>query len=441
MVKASLTGSRIRERRQALQIKQADLAKSAQISPSYLNLIEHNRRRVAGKVLVDISRALDIDVTSLTEGAEEALLEALREAATMPKRGSAEIDRLEEFVSRFPGWANLVAAQRARMITQDRTIEALNNRLTHDPFLAEALHDLVSNVTAIRSSTAILSDTPDLEVAWRDRFLRNITEETKRLIAGSQSLVSYFDGQVQNEHPLTTPQEMLDAVLAQRGFFLAELEEVNKKTQETQIAQLVDANDILATPQARALAKSYFRVYAQLARDLPGHKVAKAFQSNPDPAALAERFDVALDHVMHRLAVLPAETLGAEFGLIVADPAGALVFRKTLVGFPVPKFGAVCAVWPLFDALVRPMSPQHHWIQTPPGRRFESWSVATPIGQPGFDAPTIFRAWMLIRADERDTVQTACREVGTTCRLCPRARCAARREPSILTDWGQVPTP
>lgn len=434
MVKTSLTGSRIRERRQALRVKQADLAKSAGISASYLNLIEHNRRRVAGKVLVDIARALDIDVTSLSEGAEEALLEALREAAAVSKRGMAEIDRMEEFASRFPGWAKLVAAQRARMMTQDRTIEALNNRLTHDPFLAEALHDLVSNVTAIRSSTAILSDTPDLEPAWRDRFLRNITEETDRLIDGSESLVSYFDGQVQSDHPLTTPQEMLDAVLARNSYHLPQLEAATPADQESVIARLLDHNEALATPQARALAKGYFRIYAQLAQALPAEKVAKAFQKTSDPAELAAQFEVPLEDMMHRLALLPAGDLGAEFGLIVADPAGALVFRKMLVGFPVPRYGAACALWPLFDAMARPMSPQRRWMQTPPGRNFESWSVAAPTGRAGFDTPPIFRAWMLIRAEDGTAVNPDSRAIGTTCRLCPRPSCPARREPSILTD-------
>ncbi len=435
MVNSSFTGSRIRERRQALRIKQADLAAAAHISASYLNLIEHNRRKVAGKVLVDIARVLDIDVTSLTEGAEEALLEALREAAAVSKRGTAESDRLEEFVSRFPGWAKLVATQRARMTTQDRTIEALNNRLTHDPFLAEALHDLVSNITAIRSSTSILSDTPDLEPAWRERFLRNITEETSRLIDGSEALVSYFDGQVQSEHPLTTPQEMLDAVLARKGYHLPELEGLaSGKEQDAAIALLLAGSEALATPQARALAKWYFRVYAQLARDLPSGQVADAFQDTSDPAALAKRFDVSLEQMMHRLAVLPARDLGSEFGLIVSDPAGALVFRKSLVGFPVPRFGAACAIWPLFDAMARPMSPQRDWMETPPGRRFESWSVAAPIRRATFDTPPIFRAWMLIRAEENAAVDQPSRDVGTTCRLCPRSKCAARREPSILTD-------
>ena len=47
MALSALTGTRLRERRQALGLRQADLAAQMGISASYLNLIEHNRRRIA----------------------------------------------------------------------------------------------------------------------------------------------------------------------------------------------------------------------------------------------------------------------------------------------------------------------------------------------------------------------------------------------------------
>ena len=44
MPRSTLTGTRIREKRTVQNIRQADLAREVGISPSYLNLIEHNRR-------------------------------------------------------------------------------------------------------------------------------------------------------------------------------------------------------------------------------------------------------------------------------------------------------------------------------------------------------------------------------------------------------------
>ena len=47
----TILGARIRERRRTLKISQADLARRVGISASYLNLIEHNHRAIAGSLL------------------------------------------------------------------------------------------------------------------------------------------------------------------------------------------------------------------------------------------------------------------------------------------------------------------------------------------------------------------------------------------------------
>ena len=74
MARDALTGTRIRERRVMLSLKQSELARGIGISASYLNLIEHNRRRIGGKLLLDIADALGVEASMLTEGAEAALI-------------------------------------------------------------------------------------------------------------------------------------------------------------------------------------------------------------------------------------------------------------------------------------------------------------------------------------------------------------------------------
>ena len=77
MAGSGLTGSRIRERRMHLGMRQSVLARTVGVSAAYLNLIEHNRRRIAGKLLIDIGRELGVDPALLSGGAESALIEAL----------------------------------------------------------------------------------------------------------------------------------------------------------------------------------------------------------------------------------------------------------------------------------------------------------------------------------------------------------------------------
>ena len=136
MARTTLTGSRIRERRGMMGMRQADLARNAGISASYLNLIEHNRRRIGGKLLLDIAAILGVEPAQLSEGAEAALTASLREAASSALGGQGEarapiaqveVDRVEEFAGRFPGWAQLLAAQQARIQDLEQAVEALSD--------------------------------------------------------------------------------------------------------------------------------------------------------------------------------------------------------------------------------------------------------------------------------------------------------------------------
>ncbi|MEC7667989.1 MAG: helix-turn-helix domain-containing protein, partial [Pseudomonadota bacterium] len=177
MARDTLTGSRIRERRVMAGLKQAELASAAGISASYLNLIEHNRRGIGGKLLLDIAEVLGVEPALLSEGAEATLIAALREAASDPKAAPVEVDRVDEFAGRFPGWAGLLSDNRRRIASLERTVETLSDRLTHDPHLAASLHEMLSTVTSIRSTASILNDPADLSPEWSARFHRNVYED------------------------------------------------------------------------------------------------------------------------------------------------------------------------------------------------------------------------------------------------------------------------
>jgi len=177
----SLTGTRIRERRRGKKLSQTELARLVGISASYLNLIEHNRRGIAGKTLLAIAENLGVDARSLSEGADRALIMQLREAAANIPAADAEVDRLEEFIGRFPGWARLIDTFQSQSKFQNETLLALSDRLKHDPFFAEAIHMMVSNITAIHSTVGILSDDQDVPPIFSDGQFRLGHPEARHL--------------------------------------------------------------------------------------------------------------------------------------------------------------------------------------------------------------------------------------------------------------------
>ncbi|MGO4916577.1 short-chain fatty acyl-CoA regulator family protein [Pseudogemmobacter sp. W21_MBD1_M6] len=434
MPRDTLTGNRIRERRLALALKQGDLASQAGISASYLNLIEHNRRRIGGKLLVDIARILDVDLSALTSGAEASLIETLRDAAAGAGRGAVEIDKIEDFAGRFPGWARLIADQHRRTAALERTAETLSDRLTHDPFLSASLHEVLSTVTAIRSTSSILADTRDVDPEWQARFHRNLYDDSVRLAEGAQSLVSYLDSAGDAAASLTSPQEEVEAFLAARDYHIEELERALPPPPARLIA---DAPELTSSP-SRSLAEGFLRLYRRDTERMPLERFTAAARSaGYDPARLGAEFGTDLLSVFRRLAALPTPEGAPPIGLVVCDGSGTLTFRKPLDDFPLPRFGAACPLWPLYQALTRPMVPVRTVVEPAGriGRRFLTYAMSQPAHAAGFDGPTVYQAAMLILPEDLVSLpENPPQRIGTSCRICPQSDCVARREPSILSN-------
>lgn len=431
MSRGALTGTRIRERRMVLGVRQADLAREVGISPSYLNLIEHNRRRIGGKLLVDLARELDVEASALSEGAESALLEALREASGGHAGATTEADRVEEFAGRFPGWAQLLTDKARRVDELERIVEMLTDRMTHDPFLSASLHEILSTVTAISSTSAILSDTKDIDPEWQTRFLRNLQDESQRLNDGAQALVGYLDESRDENGWQSSPREELEAYLEANQYHLAALE-----TGGADIDEMIAQASELSSSSARGMARSYMARYVEDARALPLNVFADAARSvDLDPGQLAMRFSTDVATIFRRLAALPEELLGQHIGLVTCDGSGTLTFRKPVSGFTLPRFGAACPLWPLYQALSRPMAPIRAEVEQA-GRapeRFMCYAICQPRPITDFGGPQVLEASMLIVSNS-DKPSGELQPVGTSCRICPRRDCIARREPSILAD-------
>ncbi len=436
MARDILTGSRIRERRQMAGLRQAELARLVGISASYINLIEHNRRRIGGKLLLDIARVLKVDPTLLTEGAEAALVSALRAAAAESGTALPELDRTEEFAGRFAGWAETLVRQQQRIRSLEQAVGTLSDRFNHDPQLAAALHELLSTATAIRSTAAILAETGDLTAQWRDRFHRNLDEDSRRLAQSSKALVAYLDMHRVEDASHAVPQEEAEAFLAAHGAHFPELEaEAGAVPGDPE--QMAAQGEGLSSGAARQITAEILRQYVADAAAMPLTEVARVLaREGRDPLALMARFGVSLAVVLRRLAAMPPEAVGGEVGLVICDASGSIVFRKAVEGFALPRFGDSCPLWPIFGALSRPMTPIRRRVAQPgqDGARFDCIAISEPIGPPAFDRDPVYRSTMLILPVTGPAASDgeAAEPVGVSCRICPREGCHARREPSIL---------
>ncbi|MEX5564524.1 short-chain fatty acyl-CoA regulator family protein [Pseudophaeobacter sp. 1A16562] len=430
MARDTLTGSRIRERRLILGMRQAELARAAGISASYLNLIEHNRRRIGGKLLVGIAQVLGVEPSMLSEGAEAALIASLREAAADSGVPVAELDRADEFAGRFPGWAEVLATSHRRIATLERTVQTLSDRLTHDPHLAASLHEVLSTAAAIRSTASILAETGELEPEWSDRFHKNLNEDSLRLAESSRALVSFLDESNTSADRRGVPHEEAEAFFLAQGYHFPGLETGTASPEE-----LVARAPELVSDAARLIARSALEQYQRDAVALPLDPLRSALDKGGiRPSALAAQFDCDLPTVLRRIGLLPFEVLGQEAGLVICDASGSILVRKPVTGFALPRFGASCPLWPIYTALARPHVPVRRNVvqQGRSALAFKCLAVAWDHVTPDFDSDPLYHAVMLILPQSE--VPEGAQPVGASCRICPRRGCPARREPSILKE-------
>ena len=430
MTQRRLTGSRIRERRLDAAMRQADLARAAGISASYLNLIEHNRRRIGGRILNDLARALGLDPSQLSEGAETALIEDLRGAAATLPAAEAEVGKAEEFAGRFPGWAGLVADQAAQIARLEARVKSLADRMAHDPQLATSLHEVISAVTSIRSTSSILVGSEDLDRDWQERFHRNIYNDSQRLADSSRALVGYLEAPADSGALALSPVEEVDAYFDRRGHHIADLE--GPAESDADVEELIVAT-ALTNPAAEMLLRGRLSTYRSDARAMPQDAFeAAAIETRHDPALLAARFGVGPAAILRRLSSLPERPAHPAFGFASCDGAGAVTRLKAIEGFSLPRAAAACPVWPLFQALSRPGQPIRAIVAQPGegGRRYLCHAIAGPLGPVRFDGLAPVEAVMLVQAAPLG--EAVMLDVGGGCRICPRPACPARREPSLL---------
>ena len=433
----SLAGSRIREARRRAELTQAALAQEVGISASYLNLIEHNRRRIGGALLLKIAQTLGVKPAALSDGGSPTLIADLHAAASDLAGAAPEVAAsAEALAGRFPDWADVLTTLAARVRDQDSVVSALSDRLTHDPFLSENVHAMLSHITAIRSTADILSTMPDIRPAQRERFYQTMTEESDRLSNTAQLLANYLGNAAQSTGGAATEEEALDTFLERNDHVFPTLESISGKDTGAAIAEILDNDPSVAEGAARGIAQDHLRSYAADAAAMPLDPfIEEARSAAYDPLVLAQRFGQEVLTVFRRLAVLARPGLDVpRFGLIVVAASGYPVHRRPLRGFPLPRHGNACPLWPLFRTAVHAGQPALDLVAHDTRAEFVTLSHTAPRPGPrlGVAGDTLAAMLFVARAESPFQPPQAPVPVGTSCRICARADCTARVQRQIL---------
>lgn len=218
-------GLKLRERRKALGITQTALAAKVGVSPSYLNLIESEKRNIGGSLLMRLAGELNIQLEELDGAADRRLIDDLGEIAASPTFQNLKVSPQSagELVGRHPEWARALTVLYRTYMDRDQTVIALADRLNQDPFLAAAVHRMLTNVASIRSASEILESVPDIEPDQRERFHNILLTESDKLSSVAEGLAAFFDKGVAPTRSIS-PNEEIDDFLQEHQNYFPELE-------------------------------------------------------------------------------------------------------------------------------------------------------------------------------------------------------------------------
>ncbi|MEZ5665949.1 MAG: short-chain fatty acyl-CoA regulator family protein [Alphaproteobacteria bacterium] len=216
-------GYRLRERRRALGMTQTELAQAVGISPSYANLIEHDRRQIGGALLANLARVLGLDLDSLTGAQEARLIQALGELAGDPALRGLDLPPGDaaDLVARHPAWSRALLTLYRSLVDTRGQVAALTERLSQDSVLMDIGHQILTHITSIRSSAEILEEFTDLDDARRRQFLAVVAGESTRLAAAAQALFAFFKDASADARTSSPMEEVDDFIIDNRNYFPA----------------------------------------------------------------------------------------------------------------------------------------------------------------------------------------------------------------------------
>ena len=448
-------GHKVRRFRQDLGLNQSELADQLGISPSYLNLIEHNQRPVTVPLLFRLGETFDVDLRQFAGDDEARHAAGLREVFSDPLfDGNAPGHQdIRELVSTSPAASQAVItlysayrsmrdeaqslardadgapghgrdgrgnpleevrefqeSQRNHFPAIETAAEAITGRADFDP------DDLYGSlVIHLRANMAIGVTVMPVDVL-QDTMRRFDRHQNRILLSEAlapSSRIFHLAAQIS----LLSQRGPIDAVVKEAGF-------VNDES-----AGLLRLG--LANYFAGAVMMPYDRFH-DAARDL-----------RYDVEILRRRFGVSFEQAAHRLTTLQRQgTAGVPFFFVRVDTAGNVSKRLSGGGFQFGRFGGACPRWIVHDVFRNPGVIHTQLAQLPDGGAFltiartvqpvdAGWGAGPrPLLAVGFgcDAKD---ARHLVYGDGLDLALPKAVPIGVSCRVCERLDCDQRAHPPM----------
>jgi predicted transcriptional regulator/transcriptional regulator with XRE-family HTH domain len=450
-VAKTFVGSRVRQLRSERGFSQAALAQMLDISPSYLNQIEHDVRPLTVAVLLRITEVFGVDATFFASHDDTRLIAELREI-TLDRDLGIDVDRSElaDVVSAHPTLARAMVNlhQRYRLTatqlaaaTEGRHSDASGSgsitmpheevrdffyqrhNYLHD--LDTAAEDLTIRMRMHRADLARdlaerLSAVHDVRIVRRvdrgDNVLHHYDPRTKTLEIGSHLSSGQYVFRLAAELAYLEFGDLIDAQVDEGNF---------------------------TSDESRTLARLGLANYFAAAIVLPYrqfHDVAENFRY--DVERLSAFYSVSYETVAHRLSTLQRPSMrGVPLSFVRVDRAGNMSKRQSATGFHFSSSGGTCPLWNVYETFANPGKILVQIAQMPDGRHY-MWVArtvelrASRYGQPGKTFAIglgceLRHAQRLVYSEGLDLSGEIATPIGAGCRVCERDNCPQRAFPAL----------
>ena len=450
-------GTKVRTLRRREHLTQTELASRLEISPSYLNLIEHNQRPLPAHLLVKLAQTFKVDLGTFADDSQARLAGDLQEIFGDPlfeehPLTTNDVRELAENGSASRAVIALYQAYRASIestralsakvfdgrdflglnpahLPSEEVSDVIQHNVNYFPELETAAEDVfrrarIDRGDVYRSLVQYLQDQHGIEVRLmpvsRDRAaVRRFDPERKTLLLSEVLPPWSRQFQVAHQIGLLEATPMMEAILERSQSLLTTAESVK-------LCRIAFANYFAA-----ALLMPYDE-FLRIAEDV-----------RYDIELLQHHYTASWEQVCHRLTTMRRkDAAGVPFHFVRVDIAGNISKRFSGTGIRFARFSGSCPRWDVHAAFLTPGRIRTQLSKMPDGtayfcvartirKSYGGFASGDMLMAVGIGCP-IKDAAKLVYADGYDLGNLeAAVPIGTTCRLCERMDCEQRAFPPL----------
>ena len=454
-------GPKVRTLRRKEGLTQTELASRLEISPSYLNLIEHNQRPIPAHLLVRAAQIFKVDLAAFADDSQTRLAADLqevfgdslfdehqlttsdvRELAENPATARAvlalyrayrsSVESTRALASKLYDGRDFAGVNPAHLPSEE-VADVIQHNLNHFPALEAAAERVrtagaISRADAYESMVRFLAQkhgvTVSLTPVSRDRAAVRHYDEAARVLSLSEILPPWSRKfQVAHQIGLLEAAAEIDAIVA-------------------------GSDKHLTTSESAALCRAALAKYFAAALLMPYDDFLRtAEEVRYDIELLQHHYTLSWEQVCHRLTTLRrGGASGVGFHFVRVDIAGNISKRFSGTGIRFARFSGSCPRWDVHAAFLTPGRIRTQLSKMPDGTAYfcVARTIRKSFGYASGDALMavglgchVSEAKKLVYADGYDLENLdAAVPIGTTCRLCERLDCDQRAFPPLQTGLG-----